>query len=185
MRVSRIAAAAFLAALALAGCSSKGGVGDQAGAYPTAGRRPGAGGAGRYGPEGAYGEPGYGAGGRGARAGEGLDAPAQRVIYFLYDSDEILPEYQSIVSANAEYLAANPARSAVLQGHADERGSPEYNIALGERRAKAVLRVMQLKGVGDNQVQVVSFGEEKPADEGHDESAWDRNRRVEISYSDR
>jgi peptidoglycan-associated lipoprotein len=107
---------------------------------------------------------------------------AKRVIYFLYDSYEVLPEYQPVVDAHANYLASHPEQNAVLEGHADERGSPEYNVALAEQRAKAVQRLMQLQGVGAGQMRLLSYGEEKPATSGHDENAWQQNRRVEISY---
>lgn len=177
---------AALIPLVLSGCGSKGGVAEGDGAAATAGsaaRNPGGPRGGRYGVNG-YGDEGYGARGRGA--GGELDDPsgplAQRVVYFQYDSYEVLPEYQPVVRAHAGYLAAHPDQNAVLEGHADERGSPEYNVALAEQRAKAVQRVMQLQGVGDGQLEVVSFGEEKPAAEGHDDASWQRNRRVEITY---
>jgi peptidoglycan-associated lipoprotein len=109
----------------------------------------------------------------------------KRIIYFMYDSSEIAPEYQRLISAHAGFLGSNPERTVVLEGHADERGSPEYNIALGEQRANSVARLLKLQGTAEGQVQVVSFGEEKPAVEGHDESAWQQNRRVEIIYSRR
>ena len=105
-----------------------------------------------------------------------------RVIYFEYDSSEVLPQYRSVVEANAALLAGNPDTVATLEGHADERGSPEYNIALGERRAYAVKSQMTLLGAEDNQIKIVSYGEERPALEGHDEDAWSKNRRVEIRY---
>ena len=108
---------------------------------------------------------------------------SQRVIYFAYDSDDVLPEYQAIVTAHADYLAVHSGRKAILEGHADERGSSEYNIALGERRAKSVERSMRLQGAGEGQLSVVSYGEEKPAVSGHEESTWQQNRRVEIVYS--
>lgn len=148
----------------------------------------GTGGAGAYGADGAggYGADGSGGYGAGGAGGGELDNPngplAKRVVYFQYDSYEVLPEYQSVVSAHANYLSSHPEQNVVLEGHADERGSPEYNIALGEQRAKAVLRMMRLQGAGDGQFQVVSFGEEKPAVSGHDDSSWQQNRRVEISY---
>lgn len=109
---------------------------------------------------------------------------AQRVIYFAYDSDEILPASQPVVVAHAEYLAAQGERRAILEGHADERGTAEYNIALGERRAKSVERLLRLQGVSGDQLRIVSYGEEKPAVSGHEESSWQQNRRVEIVYSD-
>ena len=138
---------------------------------------------------------GTGAEGDGAGAeGDGADDSAQggessldstlsgRVIYFEYDSSEVLPQYRSVVEENAAYLAGNPNAVATLEGHADERGTREYNLALGERRAFAVKSQMTLLGAGDNQIKVVSYGEERPALEGHDEGAWSKNRRVEILY---
>ncbi|BBA37315.1 peptidoglycan-associated lipoprotein [Methylocaldum marinum] len=181
--------------LILSGCGSKGGVQQEAG--PEAGMEGGPGGPeiSKYGEDvdgGQYGT-GYGTEyGTGTGYGTGdpmlddLSSPlSKRVIYFMYDSYEVLPEYQQVVTAHANYLASHPERTVILEGHADERGSPEYNIALGEQRAKAIAKMMQFQGVNDGQVQVVSFGEEKPAVSGHDESAWQQNRRVEISYSGR
>ena len=108
---------------------------------------------------------------------------AKRVIYFAFDSSEVTPEGRELIASHARYLAQNPEISVVLEGHADERGSREYNLALGERRAKAVERLMTLQGVGVRQLQVISFGEERPVAFGHDESAWRLNRRVELLYS--
>lgn len=108
---------------------------------------------------------------------------AKRVIYFAFDSSEVTPESRELIAIHARYLAQNPEISVVLEGHADERGSREYNLALGERRAKAVERLMTLQGVGARQLQVISFGEERPVAFGHDESAWRLNRRVELLYS--
>jgi peptidoglycan-associated lipoprotein len=107
---------------------------------------------------------------------------AKRIIYFIYDSNEIQPEYVSVITKHANYLAANKGKTVVLEGHADERGSPEYNIALGEQRAQSVAQLMKLQGVSDSQIQIISFGEEKAAVSGHDETAWQQNRRVEITY---
>ena len=105
-----------------------------------------------------------------------------RVIYFEYDSSEIRPEYRQAIEAHAAYLAANPSTNITLEGHADERGSREYNLALGERRADSVKRQMNLLGASTNQIRTVSYGEERPAIDGHDETAWSENRRVEILY---
>ena len=107
---------------------------------------------------------------------------SQRIIYFMYDSSEIQPEYRSVVQAHAEYLTANPGLAIVVEGHADERGSREYNIALGEQRANAVVKMLRFQGVGDNQMRSISYGEEKPLEFGHDEASWNMNRRAEISY---
>ena len=104
------------------------------------------------------------------------------MIYFEYDSSNILAEDQDLLVAHAGYMTANPGQGVTLEGHADERGSREYNIALGDRRALSVQRVLELNGVSSGQVSVVSYGEEKPAAEGHSEAAWRLNRRVEIVY---
>jgi peptidoglycan-associated lipoprotein len=128
-----------------------------------------------------------GAAGAGAFAGASLDDPnsplARRVIYFEYDSSEIMAEDQDMIAAHAAYLASNPNQMVTLEGHGDERGSREYNIGLGDRRAQAVRRVFELQGVSPQQVSIVSYGEEKPAAEGHSEAAWRLNRRVEIVYA--
>ncbi len=108
---------------------------------------------------------------------------AKRVIYFEYDSNTIRPEDRATIEAHAQYLAQRGNVKVALEGHADERGSREYNIALGERRANAVRDVMSLLGVASSQVSTVSYGEERPAVLGDDESAWRMNRRVELVYS--
>ncbi|HEB58406.1 MAG TPA: peptidoglycan-associated lipoprotein Pal [Gammaproteobacteria bacterium] len=108
---------------------------------------------------------------------------AQRVIYFDFDSAEISAEDRAVLAAHAEFLAAHPDVSVVLEGHADERGTREYNMALGERRAKAVLQLLVLQGVSPSQGQPISFGEERPVALGHDEASWRVNRRVELLYS--
>ena len=108
----------------------------------------------------------------------------QRIIYFVNDSNEVLPESLSVVNHHAAYLAVNKSKSVVLEGHADERGSPEYNIALGEQSAQTVGTLMKRQGVGESQIRLLSFGEEKPAVSGHDENTWRLNRRVEITYSE-
>ena len=107
---------------------------------------------------------------------------AKRVVYFDFDNSEIKGEGTDIVAAHAKYLAANPATRVRLEGHTDERGSREYNIGLGERRAQAVRRALLLQGASDAQISTVSYGEERPAVPGHDEAAWAKNRRVEIVY---
>ncbi len=123
------------------------------------------------------------------KGGASLDEPngplSKRIIYFVYDSSEVQPEYLSVINNHANYLASNKAVSVILEGHGDERGSPEYNVALGEQRARSVAKLMKLQGVADSQIQLVSYGEEKPAVTGHDENAWLQNRRVEITYPER
>ena len=106
---------------------------------------------------------------------------AIRVVYFDYDSSAIVDDSMPLIEAHAKYLSAN-GNSITLEGHADERGTREYNIALGERRADAVRRVLLANGVSANQIKVVSYGEERPAQLGHDESAWSKNRRTEFMY---
>lgn len=107
---------------------------------------------------------------------------SRRVIYFAYDQSTIEPEYFEILDAHSELLASNPNLTVRLEGHADERGSREYNVALSERRAQSVKQFMDLKGVGSEQTQTVAYGEELPVDPGHNEAAWSKNRRVEIKY---
>ncbi|HEY5809800.1 MAG TPA: peptidoglycan-associated lipoprotein Pal [Povalibacter sp.] len=106
---------------------------------------------------------------------------AGTVIYFDYDRAEIKSEYVGIVTAHAQFLNANPARKLRLEGHSDERGSREYNIGLGERRAQSVRRALLLQGVNETQLTTVSYGEERPAVQGSDETAYARNRRVELA----
>ena len=105
-----------------------------------------------------------------------------RLVYFDYDSYVIKPEFQSILVAHANFLKANASRRISLEGHTDERGGREYNLALGQRRAEAVRRALGLLGVPDNRMEAVSFGKEKPAVPGSNEEAWAKNRRVEIVY---
>jgi peptidoglycan-associated lipoprotein len=110
---------------------------------------------------------------------------SKRVVYFDFDSSAIRDDALPIIQAHADYLANNTQVSFTLEGHADERGTREYNLALGERRADAVRRLLIANGVSPAQVRVVSYGEERPAVLGHDESAWSLNRRAELVYSNR
>ena len=107
---------------------------------------------------------------------------SKRTVYFMLDSSEIMPDFTPVIAAHAQYLIANPGQRITLEGNGDERGSREYNIALGEQRAKSVASIMKVQGVPENQLDIVSYGEEKPAAFGNDESAWEKNRRVEIVY---
>ncbi|MDH5649055.1 MAG: peptidoglycan-associated lipoprotein Pal [Gammaproteobacteria bacterium] len=121
----------------------------------------------------------------GAGADQGMDAgdvSSERVVHFEFDSSAIDAEGAAIVEANAKYLNANTSVSVRLEGHCDERGTREYNLALGERRAKAVERMLKALGVSGARIKTVSYGEEKPVDGDHNESAWRQNRRVEIKY---
>jgi peptidoglycan-associated lipoprotein len=107
---------------------------------------------------------------------------SQLVVYFDYDQADIRPEFTAMLQAHAQYLAQNQNVQVRLEGHADERGSREYNIGLGERRAQAVRRVLMLQGAAQTQTTTVSYGEERPAATGSDEEAWRLNRRVELVY---
>lgn len=131
----------------------------------------------------------HGGGKEGASSmGAGLDLNdpgsvlAKRIIHFEYDSSALRDEYRALLEAHAGYLKARPTSRVLLQGHADERGSREYNLALGQRRAEGVLQAFGLLGVNTSQMEAVSLGEEKPVAEGHDEDAWQQNRRAEILY---
>ncbi len=108
---------------------------------------------------------------------------SRRSIYYDLDQYTVKDQYRDLVEAHAKYLRANPQLKMLLQGHTDERGSREYNIGLGQRRSDGVKRMMTLLGVKEDQIESVSLGEEKPADPGHDEAAWSKNRRSDILYS--
>jgi peptidoglycan-associated lipoprotein len=128
------------------------------------------------------------------QVGEGRDLPGAsgsptggpagvgNVIYFDFDRSEIRPEYASLIDSHAKFLAGSGAVKIRVEGHTDERGSREYNIALAERRAQAVRRALMLQGAGDGQLTTVSYGEERPAVAGSDEAAYEKNRRVELVY---
>lgn len=106
-----------------------------------------------------------------------------RVVYFDYDSSDLKANGQQVLQAHAAWLNQHPDAHVRVEGNADERGTREYNIALGERRAKSVAAYLNSNGVGDGQLTIISYGKEKPAVEGHDESAWSKNRRVELHYT--
>ena len=109
-------------------------------------------------------------------------AGAAKIIYFDYDSFVIKAEFQRAIEAHAQYLAANKTRKLAIEGHTDERGGREYNLALGQKRAEAVRSALGLLGVTDAQAEAVSFGKEKPAVLGSDENAFAKNRRAELNY---
>ena len=108
---------------------------------------------------------------------------SQRVILFAYDQATVESEYREVIAIHARYLSANPSAKMVLEGHADERGTPEYNLALGEKRGNSVVNLLRAQGASAGQVSVVSFGEEKPVALCNDESCWSQNRRVRIVYT--
>ena len=107
-------------------------------------------------------------------------AGAARIVYFDYDSFVVKDEFKPLVESNAKRMASNKGLRASIEGHTDERGGREYNLALGQKRAEAVLRAMTLLGVTDAQLEAVSFGKERPAVQGSDEAAWAKNRRAEL-----
>lgn len=107
---------------------------------------------------------------------------SERVIYFGFDSNSVDEEYVELVKHHGKYLSFNPNASLRLEGHADERGTREYNVALGEGRAQAVKQLMIYEGAGNDQIYVISYGEEKPVELGRDEESMSLNRRVEIVY---
>jgi peptidoglycan-associated lipoprotein len=115
----------------------------------------------------------------------GQDAAMQattRVVYFDYDSFVIRPDFQAVIESHAKYIRADKSRKVVIEGHTDERGGREYNLALGQKRADAVRKALSLLGVSEAQLESVSFGKEKPAMLGSTEAAMEKNRRAEISY---
>jgi peptidoglycan-associated lipoprotein len=128
-----------------------------------------------------------GAGGASVTGGDDVAGPqegilAQRNIYFAFDSSELSADGTALIAAHAHYLVGHSNLHVRLEGNTDERGSREYNIGLGERRAQAVRRAMLLQGVAETQLSTVSYGAERPAVDGHDEAAWSKNRRVMINY---
>ncbi len=185
-----LATIAMVSALTLAGCSSdeekdasltdgslNGGMNDAS----VSGLNDGSGiNGGRFGANGKYGA--RGANGLPPEFSDPNNPLSKRTIYFMLDSSQVQQEFIPVISAHARYLLANPSQHVVLEGNGDERGSREYNIALGEQRAKTVAGMLKAQGVSESQLGIVSYGEEKPVAMGHDESAWELNRRVEIAY---
>lgn len=113
-----------------------------------------------------------------------VDSPlATRVIYFDFDSAKISEDSLSVLETHGNFIAGNGNVTVRLEGHTDERGSREYNIALGDRRAQSVRRVLLFQGASSDQLETISYGEEQPAMMGHEESAWGKNRRVELVYN--
>ena len=107
---------------------------------------------------------------------------SQRSVFYDYDSFDVKTEYKALVQAHGNYLANNPKAKVFLQGNADERGSREYNLALGQKRADGVRKILSLLNVKEDQVEAVSLGEEKPRTECHEESCWSQNRRTDFLY---
>ena len=107
---------------------------------------------------------------------------SKRSVYFDFDSFVVKPEFQGTVEAHGKFLVANPGRRVTIEGNADDRGSREYNLALGQKRAEAVKSRLRLLGVAESQMETVSFGEEKPVATGADEASWSQNRRADLNY---
>ena len=187
-----LAAIAIVSTLALTGCSSEeekdasltdgslnGGMNDAS--VSGLGDGSGMGSGGRFGANGGK----YGARGANGLPPEFSDPNnplSKRTIYFMLDSSQVQQDFVSVIAAHARYLLANPSQHIVLEGNGDERGSREYNIALGEQRSKTVAGMLKAQGVSESQLGIVSYGEEKPVAMGHDESSWELNRRVELAY---
>lgn len=122
-----------------------------------------------------------GGGSRGSAA-SASGKPGERSVFFEYDKSALTAQDRNLVEAHARYLREHPELKVRVEGNADERGSKEYNLALGQRRAESVTKAMRLLGVSDQRVEAVSYGEEKPRSQGHDEQAWAQNRRSDIQY---
>jgi peptidoglycan-associated lipoprotein len=127
-----------------------------------------------------------GAGGSGSFGSQPWNDPKsplfEKSVYFGFDEYTVQTKYQKMLSAHASYLKANPNQKIIIQGNTDDRGTAEYNLALGQRRSDAVRKSLNLMGVSDNQMEAVSFGKEKPKAEGDNEAAWAENRRADIVY---
>jgi peptidoglycan-associated lipoprotein len=187
-----LAAIAIVSTLALTGCSSdeekdasltdgslNGGMNDAS--VSGLGDGSGMGSGGRFGANGGkYGA--HGANGLPPEFSDPNNPLSKRTIYFMLDSSQVQQDFVSVIAAHARYLLANPSQHIVLEGNGDERGSREYNIALGEQRSKTVAGMLKAQGVSESQLGIVSYGEEKPVAMGHDESSWELNRRVELAY---
>ena len=117
------------------------------------------------------------------RAGSGVygGSDMKRSVYFEYDQYDVKPEFRPLLESHANWLKANPQRRLTVEGNADERGSREYNLALGQRRAEAVTKMMVLMGARPEQLEAISWGEEKPREKGHDETSWSENRRSDFA----
>jgi peptidoglycan-associated lipoprotein len=118
----------------------------------------------------------------GTGAASGMQQPdMKRSVYYEFDKYDVKPEYRTLVESHARWLKANPQAKLVIEGNADERGSREYNVALGQRRAESVTKMLMLLGAKPDQIEAVSWGEEKPRTGGHDEASWAENRRADFN----
>ncbi|REC96240.1 peptidoglycan-associated lipoprotein Pal [Kushneria indalinina] len=162
--------AAALSLAVVAGCSSGGGTQD--GDQQNAGMNSGSSTQGMSSSSGATGQ----------NAGQQAQMPSENRVYFDFDSDSIRPQYESMLNQHAQYLQRNSSTNIVLEGHTDPRGTREYNLGLGERRANAVRQYLTIQGVPASQIEVVSYGEERRAASGNGEQAYSQDRRVVIDY---
>jgi peptidoglycan-associated lipoprotein len=177
MKMSRLALIAAVSSAVFAGCASNVPLDNKA--APVESRTPGsAGSTGSSSTSGAN-------SGKLASVDLTKNAPAAaevgRVVYFDYDSFVIKDEFRPVIEGQAKALSTDKARKLTIEGHTDERGGSEYNLALGQKRAESVAKSLKLLGVTDAQIEAVSFGKERPAAQGHDEAAWAKNRRAELS----
>jgi peptidoglycan-associated lipoprotein len=168
---SRAALAAIAALLFVAGCASQStSTPDQSAAQPPAAAQPSAT------------PPASAPAAAPAQARDPRDGYAKRSVYYEFDGYDVKAEYRPLVEAHAQYLKQNPSARITIEGNCDERGSREYNVALGQRRAESVMKMMTLLGVRDGQIESISFGKEKPRAAGNSESAWAENRRSDFAY---
>ena len=190
LNIRRLAPLAVLASLVLAGCGSAVKLdetpvetrmptpvaGGRAGDASAGAARPGSGTA----PQSQVATVNLGASGAAGAGGAAAGATLGRVVYFDFDSFVVNDSARSLIEGHAKVLAANRSKRLLAEGHSDERGGREYNLALGQKRAEAVAKSLALLGASEAQIEAVSFGKERPAADGHDEAAWAQNRRVEI-----
>jgi peptidoglycan-associated lipoprotein len=169
-------ALALFAAVALAGCASSVKLDEP----PVESRTPGAGGAGGAGSGAAGGAPQSQVGNVDLTKQQGAGNGVPKIVYFDFDSFVVKDEFRPVVEAHAKQLSGDRAKRVVIEGHTDERGGREYNLALGQKRAEAVAKSLSLLGAQTTQVEAVSYGEERPAATGSDETAWAQNRRAEL-----
>ncbi|RKR06178.1 peptidoglycan-associated lipoprotein [Kushneria sinocarnis] len=163
---------AALSLAVIAGCSSGGGTQDGEMGGMSSGTSTGASTQGMSSSQGA----------QGAGMDQRDQMPSETTVYFEFDSSSIPSQYESVLNRNASYLQSHPDTSVVLEGHTDPRGTREYNMALGERRANSVKQYLTIQGVSASQIEVVSYGEERPAMQGNSEQAYAKDRRVVIDY---
>jgi peptidoglycan-associated lipoprotein len=171
---SRAALAAIVALLFVAGCASTG-TPDQPGVTPSQSGTPSA-------AQSSATPPASGPAAASSQSGDPRDGYAKRSVYYEFDGYDVKPEYRPLVEAHAKFLKQNPSARITIEGNCDERGSREYNVALGQRRAESVMKMMTLLGVRDGQIESVSFGKEKPRTAGNSEAAWSENRRSDFAY---